>query len=74
MNATDEMRRDHRRRLQNQRAFPLRFVDCSCERGCLVCAYTGLVSRGQAKQLRSSASRHAAQVDDESDGAQTEVQ
>jgi anti-anti-sigma factor len=53
VNITDEVRRDRKCRLLNQRAFPLCFVGCSCEQGCPVCAYTGLVSRGQAKQVRS---------------------
>jgi hypothetical protein len=51
MTPVDELRRDRKRRLLNQRAFPLSFVSCSCERGCLVCAYTGLVSRAEAKQI-----------------------
>jgi hypothetical protein len=51
VNITDEMRRDRKRRLLNQRAFPVCFVNCSCEQGCPVCAYTGLVSMGQAKQM-----------------------
>jgi hypothetical protein len=40
---------DRERRLVNQRRFPHLFVKCPCERGCAVCAYTGLVSRGHAK-------------------------
>jgi hypothetical protein len=47
-----EATKDRRRRLANQRLFPHYFVKCSCERGCLVCAYTGLVSKGHAKQTR----------------------
>jgi hypothetical protein len=41
---------DHLRRLVNQRRFRHYFVACLCERGCLVCAYTGFVSKGHAKQ------------------------
>ena len=47
-----EATEDRRRRLANQRLFPHYFVKCSCERGCFVCAYTGLVSKGHAKQTR----------------------
>jgi hypothetical protein len=47
----DDMRNDRFRRLVNQRAFRDYFVYCSCERGCPVCAYTGLVSKGEAKRL-----------------------
>jgi hypothetical protein len=47
----DDMRNDRVRRLVNQRAFRDYFVYCSCERGCPVCAYTGLVSKGEAKRL-----------------------
>ena len=41
---------DHRRRLINQRRFRRYFVKCLCERGCPVCAYTGLVSKAHAKE------------------------
>jgi hypothetical protein len=44
-----EIEGDHHRRLVNQRRFRHHFVECLCERGCLVCAYTGLVSKGHAK-------------------------
>ena len=47
----DELTCDRERRLLNQRAFPLSFVSCSCPGGCVVCAYTGLVSRAESKQL-----------------------
>ena len=50
MNIADDVRDDRFRRLVNQRAFRHYFVDCLCERGCAVCAYTGLVSKGQAKR------------------------
>jgi hypothetical protein len=50
VNTVTELTRDHERRLLNQRALPSYFVDCSCERGCPVCAYTGLVSRAERKQ------------------------
>jgi hypothetical protein len=46
---TTDLKEDRRRRLDNQRQFRLYFVKCPCERGCLVCAYTGLVSKGHAK-------------------------
>ncbi len=45
MAPVDELTRDRERRLLNQSAFPRSFVHCSCERGCLLCAYSGLVSR-----------------------------
>jgi hypothetical protein len=47
---TTDVKADHQRRLINQRRFRHYFVKCPCERGCLVCAYTGLVSKGHAKQ------------------------
>jgi hypothetical protein len=50
MNIAAETRDDRVRRLLNQRTFRDCFVKCSCERGCAVCAYTGLVSKGHAKQ------------------------
>jgi hypothetical protein len=51
MTPVDELTRDRDRRLLNQSAFPRSFVSCSCERGCLLCAHTGLVSRAEAKQV-----------------------
>jgi hypothetical protein len=50
MNVAEDVRDDRFRRLVNQRAFRHYFVDCLCERGCAVCAYTGLVSKGEAKR------------------------
>jgi hypothetical protein len=50
MNVADDLRNDRVRRLVNQRAFRHYFVDCLCERGCALCAYTGLVSKGEAKR------------------------
>jgi hypothetical protein len=50
VNAVNELTGDRERRLLNQRAFPGYFVNCPCERGCPVCAYTGLVSRAEGKQ------------------------
>ena len=50
MTSTTDLKYDRLRRLGNQRRFPQFFVACPCERGCLVCAYTGLVSKGHAKQ------------------------
>ena len=47
----DELTCDRERRLPNQRAFPLWFVVCSCPGGCVVCAYTGFVSRAESKQI-----------------------
>ena len=44
-----EVNKDRRHRLVNQRLFRHYFVKCSCELGCSVCAYTGLVSKGHAK-------------------------
>jgi hypothetical protein len=37
------------RRLANQRLFRRYYVNCSCERGCFICAYTGLVTKGHAR-------------------------
>jgi hypothetical protein len=51
VNTAPDLKRDRERRLLNQNAFPFSFVKCSCERGCLVCAYTGLVSRAESKQV-----------------------
>jgi hypothetical protein len=51
MTPVDELTRDRERRLLNQTAFPRSFVNCSCEGGCVVCAYTGLVSRAESKQI-----------------------
>jgi hypothetical protein len=51
MTPVDELTRDRERRLLNQSEFPRSFVSCSCERGCLLCAYTCLVSRAEAKQV-----------------------
>ena len=48
MTFTTDVKEDHERRLINQRRFPHYFVKCPCERGCPVCAYTGLVSKGHA--------------------------
>ena len=45
---------DHLRRLANQRLFRRYYVECSCERGCHVCAHTGLVTKGHAKQTTPS--------------------
>jgi hypothetical protein len=45
-----EVEEDRVRRLVNQRQFRHHFVKCPCERGCLVCAYTGLVSKGHARR------------------------
>jgi hypothetical protein len=51
MNLSDDVRRDRERRLLNQRAFRRYFVDCSCGQGCATCAYTGLLSSAEAKQV-----------------------
>jgi len=51
MTPVDELTRDRERRLLNQTEFPGSFVGCSCERGCFLCAYTGLVSRAEARQI-----------------------
>ena len=50
MTTTTDLKHDRMRRLVNQRRFPQYFVAYPCELGCLVCAYTGLVSKGHAKQ------------------------
>jgi hypothetical protein len=44
-----EVNEERSRRLANQRQFPYFYVKCSCERGCYVCAYTGLVTKAHAK-------------------------
>jgi anti-anti-sigma factor len=44
-----EVNEDRSRRLANQRQFPHFYVKCLCERGCYVCAYTGLVTKADAK-------------------------
>ena len=49
MTFTTDVKADHERRLINQRRFRPYFVKCPCKRGCPVCAYTGLVSKGHAK-------------------------
>ena len=49
MTITSDLKADQQRRLINQRQFRHYFVRCPCERGCPVCAYTGLVSKGHAK-------------------------
>jgi hypothetical protein len=46
---TTDVMEDRERRLVNQRRFRDYFVKCPCERGCVVCADTGLVSKGHAK-------------------------
>jgi hypothetical protein len=46
-----ELQQDRERRLRNQRVYPFSFVSCSCQRGCAVCAYTGLISRAEAKRI-----------------------
>jgi hypothetical protein len=53
MTVVTDIGKDRRRRLANQALFRHYFVKCSCERGCPVCAYTGLVSRGHAKHARA---------------------
>jgi len=50
VSAAAEVERDRQRRLLNQRSFPSSFVMCPCERGCLLCAYTGLISKAEAKR------------------------
>jgi hypothetical protein len=48
---TTDVLEDRARRLRNQRWFRHYFVKCACERGCAVCAYTGLVSKRHAKTV-----------------------
>ena len=38
-----EAENERHRRLANQRLFRSYYVNCSCEGGCGICAYTGLV-------------------------------
>ena len=45
---------DRGRRLVDQRQFPHFYVKCLCEQGCYVCAYTGLVSKAQAKHAAAT--------------------
>ena len=49
-----EVKADHQHRLINQRLFRHYFVKCSCELGCSVCAYMGLVSTADAKHTPTS--------------------
>jgi hypothetical protein len=49
-----EVTEEYRRRLANQRRFRHFYVRCSCERGCYVCAYTGLITKGHAKRTRAT--------------------
>lgn len=49
MTIPTELNAERRRRLANQREFPHFYVKCSCEHGCSVCAYTGLVTKAHAK-------------------------
>jgi hypothetical protein len=51
---TTDVLEDRERRLVNQRRFRHHFVKCLCERGCAVCAYTGLVSKGHARRTNDS--------------------
>jgi hypothetical protein len=46
-----EVTEDRRRRLANQRMYRHCYVRCSCERGCYVCAYTGLVTKAHATRM-----------------------
>jgi hypothetical protein len=45
-----DVNEEYRRRLANQRLFRHFYVKCACERGCYVCAYTGLITKGHAKR------------------------
>ena len=47
MNTSDEVRRERKRRLLNQRAFRPDFVDCSCGQGCPVDPPHRLVGRAR---------------------------
>jgi hypothetical protein len=49
-----EVNEDRSRRLVNQSQFPHLYVKCLCERGCYVCAYTGLVSKAQVKHASAT--------------------
>jgi hypothetical protein len=57
MTIPTDVHEDRQRRLVNQRRFRHLFVKCLCERGCAVCAYTGLVSKGHAHRV-ADAPRH----------------
>jgi hypothetical protein len=46
-----ELNDERSRRLVNQRQLPHCYVKCSCERGCSVCAHTGLVTKAHAKHV-----------------------
>lgn len=50
MTIPTELSEDRRHRLDNHREFRHYYVKCSCERGCYVCAFTGLVTKGHAKE------------------------
>ena len=49
MTIPTDVNAERRRRLANQRLFRHYYVKCSCEPGGSVCAYTGLVTKAQAK-------------------------
>ena len=51
MSLVFDLKADRLRRLVNQRHFPQHFVKCHCRRGCPICAYTGLVSKGHTRHI-----------------------
>jgi hypothetical protein len=52
-----EVNEERGRRLANQRQLRHYYVKCSCERGCYICAYTGLVTKGHAKHASPTAGK-----------------
>jgi len=55
-----EVHEERRRRLANQRLFRRYYVNCSCQGGCNICAYTGLVTKGHAKHTSPTSGKTTA--------------
>ena len=51
MTIPSEVGAERGRRLANQRVFRRYYIDCWCEAGCNICAYTGLITKGHAKHV-----------------------
>jgi hypothetical protein len=57
-----EVNEERRRRLANQHLFRHCYVNCSCETGCHICAYTGLVTKGHAKHASPTTGKRTKSV------------
>jgi hypothetical protein len=55
-----EIHEERRRRIANQRLFRRYYVNCSCQGGCSICAYTGLVTKGHAKHASPTSGKTTA--------------